>query len=152
MKITDAIIRFFRRKTDPVILLKRVVPLGVDFSTLVHVGAHLAQEREKYEACGFSDILWIEGSPEVHQRLVKIINVHQAAGAEKSHTVRHRTLCALLTDRDDGEVEMREFSNDGMSSSIFGPTAESLQRWPSLGGEDNDIENGKVQSNNTLLR
>lgn len=117
----------FRRKyrgRDPFDMLDELAAGEAPFRTLIHVGAHLAQERQKYEALGYRDILWIEGSPSVHQRLAEII----AAEAGNS-PCRHRTLCALLTDRDGGDAELRQCSNDGMSSSIFPLSEGSSEKW-----------------------
>ncbi len=125
--IKDIILRVLRRRADPVMLLKRIASPHLELRTLVHVGAHLAQEREKYEACGYRDILWIEGSPDIHDRLAKIIAKHTETGM--AGATQHRTFCALLTDRDDGHAELSEFSNDGGSNSIFRPTIESFRRW-----------------------
>jgi FkbM family methyltransferase len=38
---------------------------GVDAQGIVHIGAHTAQEREYYAACGFQRVLWIEPNPEL---------------------------------------------------------------------------------------
>ena len=70
--IKEFVLRVLRRRADPVMLLKRIAAPNLELRTLVHVGAHLAQEREKYEACGYRDILWIEGSPDIHDRTTTI--------------------------------------------------------------------------------
>lgn len=120
------------REDDPLRLLARLTPGDIDLDTLVHVGAHLAQERRQYEAHGFREILWIEGSPATYRRLRGVLADHAIARRSRRAPARHRAVCALLTDRAGDEVDFREFSNDGMSSSVFGATAASKARWPGL--------------------
>ena len=114
---------YLRRKKEPLQLLRRLAPTDLKLETLVHVGAHLAQERHLYEKCGFKSVLWIEGSPEVYARLSKVLEQHNGAA-------EHEARCALLTERDGDEVSLLAFSNDGLSSSIFSPTSELRKRWP----------------------
>jgi FkbM family methyltransferase len=136
--------KMLRRKTDPVQLLARLAPAGLGLHRLVHVGAHLGQERHRYEALGYRDILWIEGAPDVHARLAESLAAHQQERARQGLAkVQHRSVCALLTDRDGDEAALREFSNDGMSSSIFAATATLKERWPELG------ETGRLQTART---
>ncbi len=63
---------------------------------------------------GYRDVLWIEGSPAVYARLSEILGA-EAANA----TCRQRAVCALVSDREGEEAELRQTSNDGMSSSLF---------------------------------
>ncbi len=100
---------------------------GSPLRTLIHVGAHIAQERDAYEALGYTDILWVEGSPKVYRRLVEILNAHHS-----SNGCRHRAVCALLTDHDGDKVVLRETSNDGMSSSVFPLTDDALAFWKGI--------------------
>jgi FkbM family methyltransferase len=118
-----------RRKADPLGLLRQLAPDTLELTRLVHVGAHLAQERGHYEALGYRKILWIEGSPAVHARLAESLAHDAAAGATKA---QHLSACALCTDREGEAIALREFSNDGMSSSIFGASATLRERWPEL--------------------
>ena len=135
--------KLLRRKAVPTTLLRKLAPAGLRLETLVHVGAHLAQERHEYESCGYRKILWIEGSQQVHERLVTIVENH-AGPAE------HHTRCALLADRDGDEMELRTFGNDGMSSSIFSPTEELLRRWPNV-TETGEVETILSSKLDTLL-
>jgi FkbM family methyltransferase len=125
--------RLLRRKTDPLRLLARKAPPGLRLRSLVHVGAHLGQERHAYEAMGYRNMLWIEGSERVHAQLAESLAAHvaerRAAGLTDLH---HQTLRALLASRDGEELALREFSNDGMSSSIFSATDTLRERWPAL--------------------
>jgi FkbM family methyltransferase len=132
--------KMLRRKADPVQLLGRLAPPGLRLQRLVHVGAHLGQERHRYDALGYRDILWIEGAQEVHARLAESLAAHQIERARQGlPAVLHRSACALLTDREGDQAVLREFSNDGMSSSIFASTQTLKQRWPELS------ETGRLQ-------
>ena len=93
--------------------------------TLVHVGAHMAQERTLYERMGFRDILWIEGSPKTYQRLV------ESFGGDTGKSIaRHRTLCALLSEESGRDVSFYQFNNEGASDSLFPATQRLHDRWP----------------------
>lgn len=136
--------KVLRRKSDPVALLSRLAPPGLGLARLVHVGAHLGQERHRYEALGYRQVLWIEGSQSVHDRLAQSLAQHVAERAAKGlPAVEHRSVCALLTDREGDEAALREFSNDGMSSSIFAATDTLKARWPEL------HETGRLQPTRT---
>jgi FkbM family methyltransferase len=125
-------IKVLRRRTDPLKLLTKLSAKRSRLETLVHVGAHVAQERFAYEAAGYRRILWIEGSPKIYERLAAVIAEHQQALNAKGSPVQHQALCALLADREDKEIDLREFSNDGMSTSIFPRGRESAERWPDV--------------------
>lgn len=136
--------KMLRRKADPVQLLARLAPAGLQLTRLVHVGAHLGQERHRYEALGYRHILWVEGSQSVHARLAESLARHVAERAQAgAAVVEHRSACALLTNREGDEVPLREYSNDGMSSSIFSATDTLRERWPEL------HETGRLQATRT---
>ncbi len=138
------LLKMMRRKADPLGLLARLAQPGLRLNSLVHVGAHLAQERHAYEALGYRRMLWIEGAADVHARLAESLVAHQAQRrAAGGPEVQHLSACALLTDREGDDVALREFSNDGMSSSIFAATSTLKQRWPELG------ETGRLQTART---
>lgn len=129
--------KYFRRKKNPVDLLSALAPKGTELTTLVHVGAHLAQERHNYEKLGYKNVLWVEGSPAVFDRLEGVLSAHDGPA-------HHEAVCALLTDKDNEPVALKTFANDGMSSSIFSATDESLERWPAV------VETGEVESTLSL--
>lgn len=136
--------KVLRRKSDPVQLLSQLAPTGLGLQRLVHVGAHLGQERHRYEALGYREILWVEGSQAVHERLAQSLARHVAEHAVQGRpAVQHHSVCALLTDREGDEATLREFSNDGMSSSIFAATDTLKARWPDL------HETGRIQPTRT---
>ncbi len=156
MLLLKNIRKLLRRKADPLRLLARLAPPGLALRSMVHVGAHLAQERHEYEALGYRDMLWIEGSRDVHARLVDTLEAHQHEASNGSRPrgsgepARHRSACALLTDRDGAEVGLREFSNDGMSSSIFAATSTLRERWPAV-QETGREERVRTSTLDTLL-
>lgn len=122
-----------RRTRKPLGLLARHAPSSLELRTVVHVGAHLGQERHRYEELGYRDILWIEASESVHAELATILSSHMAElKAAGVTSVRHRSVCALMTDTDGAEVALREFSNHGASSSIFSSTNAMRARWPEV--------------------
>jgi FkbM family methyltransferase len=40
---------------------------------ILHVGAHLAEEREKYTALGIKQAAWVEAQPQVYSKLTEIV-------------------------------------------------------------------------------
>jgi FkbM family methyltransferase len=137
--MTNIISRYLRRKSDPIDLLVSLLGRKTNLRTLVHVGAHVGQERGHYEAAGFMKILWIEGSPTTHERLAVIMAAQNAQNEKAGRVARHETLCGLMTDSDGEMLTLKEYSNDGMSSSLFAPTETMRERWPDVketgGGE-----------------
>ncbi len=137
--MTNLITRYLRRKRDPIDLLVELLGREASLKTLVHVGAHIGQERGHYEAAGFTRILWIEGSPATHERLVTTMAEQNAHNEKAGRVARHETLCGLMTDSDGDMLTLKEYSNDGMSSSLFAPTVTMRERWPDVmetgGGE-----------------
>lgn len=120
---------FFRnraKRKNPILHLEGAVG-GRPLRTLVHVGAHLAQERTLYERMGFREILWIEGSPETYSRLVESFR-----GSAQNSEMRHRTLCALLSEESGRDVSFYKFNNAGASDSLFPATQKLQDRWPQV--------------------
>lgn len=132
MSVMQAARKLLRRKADPIDLLYSMIGRTSGLSVLIHAGAHLAQERHQYEACGFQKILWIEGSPATCSRLMSSLSEHTNEAGISASGTKHDVVCSLLSDRDDSEIDFYEFSNDGESSSIFHPTAENSKRWPQV--------------------
>ena len=63
-------------------LLKLVsLPTPLDFfvehgknpSQVLHIGAHLAEEKSRYEQLGIKNSLWVEAQPQVFRQLVEIV-------------------------------------------------------------------------------
>ncbi len=132
MSVMQVARKFLRRKADPINLLNSLLPAKEQCSTLIHAGAHLAQERHHYEDSGFRRILWIEGSPSVYARLDASLREYTGPSGVSAAGAIHESVCSLLADRSDSTVEFHEFSNDGESSSMFPPTEEKRKRWPKV--------------------
>lgn len=98
---------------------------------LIHVGANAGQERNRYQRLGLN-VLWVEPIPQVYAELV----------ANLAGFPNQSSLQALVTDRDDVEVELKIASNGGKSSSIMA-MAEHHEVWP-------DIEMKSAMTLNTL--
>jgi FkbM family methyltransferase len=114
---------FLRQRRDPVHTLARrqLVPPP---RKLIHVGAHLGQERHKYDALGYTDVLWVEGAPSIAARLKDIVAHHGATSRS-----RHRVVEAIVTDTDGAKSQLLELSNDGASTSLFPLSELGRQRW-----------------------
>lgn len=74
---------------------------------IIHIGAHLCQEREIYKnaGCDDSSVLWIEGNPDIYNRARQMfpdINIYNA----------------LISDKD-STVDFIVTNNDGASSSFL---------------------------------
>ena len=115
-----------RKHRDPLTLLKEGLGAKLGLSRAVHVGAHLAQEREAYEALGLSEVLWIEASTQIYQDLVR--RLAQPTGAK----TRHTAVNAFASDNAGEQLKLRHFSNDGASNSIFSATPVFRETWPSV--------------------
>jgi FkbM family methyltransferase len=87
---------------------------------VVHVGAHLGEERELYAKHGLN-VLWIEPMEQYYNQLVKAI----------APFPNQRALCRLITDTDDQDYPFHISSNDGESSSIL-DLAQVNEMWPEV--------------------
>ena len=116
----------FRKPRDAMTLLKEGLCDKLGLSKAIHVGAHYGEERETYEALGFSEVLWIEASAEIYQTLVR-----RLASFTGSST-RHLAVNALVSDQTGERFDLRHFSNDGASNSIFPATSLLRETWPGL--------------------
>jgi len=77
---------------------------------VVHVGAHLAEEREAYEDAGAERVVWVEANPALLPELT----------ARARGRMDTRVLQALLTDRD-GDTCTFHLASNGQSSSMLEP-------------------------------
>lgn len=101
-------------QTFPLVSLQDLRNLGplnfysrfqVDPVPLIHVGAHLAEEKDSYFSMGFKDIFWIEANPAIYAKLSKIVGEEFSAQA--------------LVWSEEGKVFSFNVSNNSVSSSIF---------------------------------
>ncbi len=95
--------------------------------TIIHVGAHLAQELEDYLALNPEQILWIEADPDVFHRLEQKLREY------RSHTkTKLYWLNALITDSDNQATTFYRYNNNGHSSSIYKSTELLRNTWSGL--------------------
>ena len=67
---------------------------------IVHVGAHRCEEKKYYDEWNMSNVMWIDGNDELCAEYPNIVN-------------------AIVSDRDNEEVDFILTNNDAMSSSIL---------------------------------
>lgn len=135
--------RFVRQ--NPQRLLKAVTGHGLKISSVVHAGAHLAQERFYYESLGANRVLWIEGSASTYARLEASLEEDRKAGML---TAEHKAVNALLFAEDDVQMTLHGFSNDGESNSVLRATKGFTDRWPGIG----ETGSGETLASSTLDR
>ena len=111
-------------------LSRRYLASKAPFELIVHVGAHLGQEVELYRSLGAQRVIWIEGDPDTYARL--LTNLAEAE-RQAIRTIRHETVCALVSDANDQTRSFHRFNNEGASSSVYPPTNRLLKEWPGLG-------------------
>jgi FkbM family methyltransferase len=117
---------YLRKPRDGFSLLKEGWGRKLGLTNAVHVGAHLAEERDVYEALGFSDVLWIEASAEIYQDLVR--SLARPTGAK----TRHVAVNALASATPGEQLKLRHFSNEGSSNSIFAASPLFREHWPTI--------------------
>jgi FkbM family methyltransferase len=115
---------FLERPRDPLVLLREGLCDRLAIKTAIHVGAHYGEERGAYEALGLTDVLWVEASTKVYEELVE--RLEKSTGGN----TRHVAVNAFASDKAGQEVVLRQFSNEGASSSIFAATALFTETWP----------------------
>lgn len=100
--------------------------------TIVHVGAHHAEELSEYQKLQPQTVVWIEPDRGAFDIMLDRLNQRQA------DSIRHVCVNALIGAVEGIEVPFFEFANSGASSSIFRSTALKREHYP---GAD---ETGKV--------
>ena len=106
--------------------------------SVIHVGAHLGEEAEDYQAAGVQDVLWVEGNCALMDDLI-------------AHVKRYpgqRAVEAIATDVDDEPVTLR-LTTFSMASSIL-PLKQHLYFYPSM--PEVDQIHGYGITVDTLLR
>jgi FkbM family methyltransferase len=89
-------------------------------SGIIHVGAHLGQECDRYAENGLN-VLWIEPNRRIFQTLSKALRLYP----------KQTALSYLVTDADDKDYTLHISSNNGASSSIFEFGAHK-EIWPEV--------------------
>lgn len=94
---------------DELVAEHDVRPTGV-----LHLGAHLAEERPAYVAAGVRDIWWVEGNPELVDTLRRVA----FNSWDKERHVTDAIICAILGEHDAGDLTLH-VANNGESSSVL---------------------------------
>ncbi|MBT1155130.1 FkbM family methyltransferase [Aminobacter anthyllidis] len=115
---------YLERHREPLELLKDGLSKKLGIRTAIHVGAHYAEEREAYEALGFSDVLWVEASSDTYREL--LARLARPSGA----ATRHVAVNSFASDKGGQAVTLRHFTNEGASSSVFAATPLFRETWP----------------------
>lgn len=117
---------FLEKPRDPLVLLREGLCDRLGLKTAIHVGAHFGEERDAYEALGLTDVLWVEASRSVYQELVERL------AKPTGRSTRHVAVNSFASEKAGDEVVLRQFSNEGASSSIFPATALFRETWPQV--------------------
>ena len=99
---------------------------GFKPNVIVHAGASLAQELERYEALGARHVVWIEAVPAVAEQM------RDRVAERSSGRTTHTCVQAVITDRDGDDIIFNHFNNFDASSSIFRGTEVLHDKWPKL--------------------
>lgn len=83
----------------------------IEPAPLIHVGAHLVQERNEYQHLGFEPVLWFEAQPEIATRAQKILQTFQ----------RQELRNVGLWSKAGTELELFVAGHEGSSSSLLEP-------------------------------
>lgn len=98
------------RQAEPVGLLRTALKLfGVAPRGVIHVGAHVGQEQQRYHFLGISNVLWVEADPALYQRLIQ--NVHP----DNLHIFASN----FAASDTNGIADFMITNNDGLSSSLL---------------------------------
>lgn len=106
--------------------------------TVVHVGAHLAQEADRYESVGAKKVLWVEAAPDTYEKLQQSLSQrdpNRRSALQKAlflPATQHLTINALAGAADEGHAEFVRFNNHGASDSIFQLSTQCKEMLPGL--------------------
>ncbi len=89
-----------------------------DVESVVHVGAHIGQERDDYDYHDL-EVLWVEPNPEVFARLQENIKAYP----------KQRAVAALVTDRA-GVMETLNIASNAAAASSILALKEHKRIWP----------------------
>jgi FkbM family methyltransferase len=87
---------------------------------LIHVGAHVGQECDRYADNGL-EVIWIEPNPKIFQTLSKALKMYP----------RQRALSYLVAEADNKSYSLHISNNNAASSSIFELGAHK-ELWPEV--------------------
>jgi FkbM family methyltransferase len=77
---------------------------------IVHVGAHLAEERLCYEQMGAKSVVWVEGAPSTFKLLEQSLRHEKRRGHLNAE---HHAIHALVTDTPGETIELHGFKRAG---------------------------------------
>ena len=112
--------RKYFRASKYELLMERLAPVDL----IVHVGAHWAEDADRYEGYGARTVLWIEADPDTYARLTQVLAARAPGGA------RHLAECALVSATEGQTLSFHRFNGDGSSSSVYGSTDTYRARFP----------------------
>lgn len=112
-----------KKNQSPTRVLRNGLATKLGLRKGIHVGAHLGEESAFYEKLGFTDVLWVEASPEFYRGLTKHL-------AELAGKTRHVAVNAFASDTDGQALALHHFSNEGASNSVFPATHHLTEKWP----------------------
>ena len=78
---------------------------NVSPSAVLHIGAHMGEEKNLYEAAGWGSIVWIEAQPKLADYLT-----------EKFRDTSDRVICATIWHKNGISLKLNVSSNSGSSS------------------------------------
>lgn len=86
-----------------------VAKYGMDIRGVLHVGAHLVEERDQYEQCQVGSVTWCEANPAVIPEIQATLAAYP----------NQRIVQALVYSQDGVELDFHVSNYQGMSSSIL---------------------------------
>lgn len=97
-----------------------VAEYGVRPTSVLHVGAHLAEEASAYQDAGVAHVLWVEANPHLLSRLQQVVS-----GYHGQHVAQ-----AAISDTNGMQVNLN-LASFSMSSSLL-PMKEHLKFYPTI--------------------
>ena len=76
---------------------------------VIHMGAHLLEEKSFYNSANINNIIWIEGNPSIFEKSKSLLTPFD---------INHKLYNYIISDQDNQEVEFK-ITNNGQSSSIL---------------------------------
>lgn len=122
-RIERSLRRYVPRRWREYSRVERVMLRARPIATIVHVGAHFAEDAAFYESLGARTVLWIEADPDTYATLQQVL------GARTGGT-RHIAHLGLVSAEPGQEMRFFRFSGDGSSSSVHQSTDIYRERFP----------------------
>jgi FkbM family methyltransferase len=93
--------------------------------TIVHVGAHLAEEGERYQKYGARRVVWIEADPGIFEKLLERLDQLREkprglwARITGAPPTEHIAINALVGEEEGADAKLNVYDNNGASNSVF---------------------------------